>query len=178
MLEHCCGDLLPFSQTIRSGLQSAFQFIPKVFDRVSVWTSLCALGHCYAETGKGLSPNCCHKVGSTESSRMSLYAVALRFPFTGTKGPSSNHEKQPQTRIPPPPNFTDRTMHWRMVVFSWHPPNTDFCELVWPTTLRLIRCCMSLSSSVWAILLPMFVYGDYMAVCSILYTCQQRVWLK
>ena len=27
------------------------------------------------------------KVGSTESFRMSLYAVAFRFPFTGTKGP-------------------------------------------------------------------------------------------
>jgi hypothetical protein len=36
---------------------------------------------------KGPSLNCCHKVGSTESSRRSLYAVALRFPFTGTKGP-------------------------------------------------------------------------------------------
>ena len=30
---------------------------------------------------KGPSTNSCHKVGSTESSRMSLYAVALRFPF-------------------------------------------------------------------------------------------------
>ena len=29
-----------------------------------------------------------------------------------------------------------------------------------------------------AILRPMFVCGDCMAVCSILYTCQQRVWLK
>jgi hypothetical protein len=29
-----------------------------------------------------------------------------------------------------------------------------------------------------AILLPMFVYGDCMAVCSTLYTCQQWVWLK
>jgi hypothetical protein len=29
-----------------------------------------------------------------------------------------------------------------------------------------------------AILLSMFVYGDCMAVCSILYICQQRVWLK
>ena len=48
---------------------------------------------------KGPSPNCCHKVGSSELSSMSLYAVALRFPFTGTKGPSSNHEKQPQTII-------------------------------------------------------------------------------
>ena len=29
-----------------------------------------------------------------------------------------------------------------------------------------------------AILLPVFVYGDCMAVCLILYACQQRVWLK
>uniref|UniRef100_A0AAZ3SIX4 Myosin IXb n=1 Tax=Oncorhynchus tshawytscha TaxID=74940 RepID=A0AAZ3SIX4_ONCTS len=35
------------------------------------------------------TPYCCHEVGSTESSIMSLYAVALRFPFTGTKGPRS-----------------------------------------------------------------------------------------
>uniref|UniRef100_A0A4W5LEJ2 Uncharacterized protein n=1 Tax=Hucho hucho TaxID=62062 RepID=A0A4W5LEJ2_9TELE len=57
-----------------------------------------------------LSPNCCHKVGSTESSRMSLYAIALRFPFTENKGPNPNHEKHPQTIIPPP-NFTVGTMH-------------------------------------------------------------------
>ena len=44
-------------------------------------------------------------------SRMSLYAVALRFPFTRTKGPSPNHEKQPQTIIPPEPNFTVCAMH-------------------------------------------------------------------
>uniref|UniRef100_A0AAZ3SHU1 Myosin IXb n=1 Tax=Oncorhynchus tshawytscha TaxID=74940 RepID=A0AAZ3SHU1_ONCTS len=43
------------------------------------------------------TPYCCHEVGSTESSIMSLYAVALRFPFTGTKGPTS----------------------------FWHPPNPD-----------------------------------------------------
>jgi hypothetical protein len=34
---------------------------------------------------KGPSPNCCHNVGSTKSSRMSSYAVVLRFLFTGTK---------------------------------------------------------------------------------------------
>ena len=73
---------------------------------ISVWTSLCAQWHCHAETGKG-----CHKVGSTESSRISLYTVALRFPFTATKGPSLNHEQQPRTIIPPPPNFTVGTMH-------------------------------------------------------------------
>ena len=44
-------------------------------------------------------------------SRMSLYAVALIFPFTGTKGPSPNQEKQPQTINPPLPNFTVGTMH-------------------------------------------------------------------
>jgi hypothetical protein len=30
-----------------------------------------------------------------------MYAVAFRFPFTGTKGPILNCEKQPQTIIPP-----------------------------------------------------------------------------
>uniref|UniRef100_A0A0E9T0A5 Uncharacterized protein n=1 Tax=Anguilla anguilla TaxID=7936 RepID=A0A0E9T0A5_ANGAN len=30
----------------------------------------------------------------------------LDCPFTGTKGPSLNHEKQPQTIISPPLNFT------------------------------------------------------------------------
>jgi hypothetical protein len=95
---HCCGDLVPFSHkgisevghgcwTIRPGSQSAFQFIPKVFDGVEI-KALCrpvkffhtdlnklflygprfAWERCHAETGS--SPNCCHKVGSTESSRM------------------------------------------------------------------------------------------------------------
>ena len=90
-----------------------------------------------------------------------------------------------------------------------------FCELVWPTTLRLSSCCFHFTITAltvdraalagqkfdeltcWkggiiyngatlkvtelfskAILLPMLVYGDYMAVCSMLYTCQQWVWLK
>jgi hypothetical protein len=55
---------------------------------------------------------------------MSVYPVALRFPFTGNKGPSLNHEKQPQTIIPPPPNFS-----WQyalgQVVFCWHLANPD-----------------------------------------------------
>jgi valyl-tRNA synthetase len=42
---------------------------------------------------------------------MSLYAVSLRFPFTGTKEPNPNNEKQPETIIPPPPNFTGGTIH-------------------------------------------------------------------
>ena len=112
MLEHCCGDLLSIQPralvrlgtNVRPRSQSAFQFLPKVFDIVEVRalcrplkffhtdlnkTFLCGTrfvhGACWNR--KRLSPTCCHKVGSTESSWMSLYAVALRFPFTGTKGP-------------------------------------------------------------------------------------------
>ena len=55
------------------------------------------------------SPNCCHKVWSIESSRMSLYAVALRFPFTGTRGPSPNHEKTA------PDHYSSSTK-----LYSWH----------------------------------------------------------
>ena len=84
MLEHCWGDLPPFSHrcisevgrwcwVLRPGSQSAFQFIPKVrlgwgqgsvqtsqvlphksWQTISVWTSLCARGHCHTETGKSL----------------------------------------------------------------------------------------------------------------------------
>jgi hypothetical protein len=63
--------------------------------------------------------NCCHIVRSIESYRMS-YGVALRYPFTGTKGRSPNHKKQPQIII---------LYSWHSVVgqvaFSWHPPNPD-----------------------------------------------------
>jgi len=51
------------------------------------------------------------KLEAQISSGMSLYAVALIFHFTGSKGSSLNHEKQPQTIIPPPPNVTVGTMH-------------------------------------------------------------------
>ncbi|KAK6297583.1 hypothetical protein J4Q44_G00321660 [Coregonus suidteri] len=77
----------------------------------SEWTSLCARGHCDAETGKGLPQTVATKL-EAQNHLEYLYAVAFRFPFTGTKGPSPNQEKQPQTIIPPPPNFTVGTMHW------------------------------------------------------------------
>jgi hypothetical protein len=44
-----------------------------------------------------------------------VIAVELRFPFTGTKGPSSNHNiflLLPQTIIPSPPNVTVGTILW------------------------------------------------------------------
>ena len=127
MLEHCCRYLLPFSHTsisevchwcwaIRPDSQSAFQFIPKVLYRVEIRVlcrpvkffhndlnksfmyglALCT-GALSCWNRKGPSPNCCHNVGSTESSRMSLYCiVALRFPFTGTNGPSQNNQNSPR----------------------------------------------------------------------------------
>ncbi|KAK6297750.1 hypothetical protein J4Q44_G00323330, partial [Coregonus suidteri] len=49
---------------------------------------------------------------SLRSNSSQRCSMELRFPFTGTKGPSTYHEKQPQTIIPPPPNFTVGTMHW------------------------------------------------------------------
>ena len=42
------------------------------------------------------------------SSRMALYAIALRFPFTGTKRPSPNHETAPD-------HYYSFTKH-----YSWH----------------------------------------------------------
>lgn len=33
-----------------------------------------------------LEPNCCHKVGSTQLSRIFLYVGALKFMFSGIKG--------------------------------------------------------------------------------------------
>ena len=93
-------------------MQTSQVLTPQSQQTIPVWTSLCERGHCHAATGKGLHQKCCHKVGSTELSRMSLYAVALRFLFTETKGPCPNHEKQPQTIIPPPPNFTVGALHW------------------------------------------------------------------
>jgi hypothetical protein len=65
---------------------------------------------------KELSPNGFHKVGSTELSRMSLYPVTLRFPFSGTKGPS-------------PDCYSSSTKHYSwnyalgQAAFSWHPTN-------------------------------------------------------
>ena len=107
-----------------------FQFITKVFDGVKV-RALCRpvkffhtdldkpflYGPCFAHMGivmlkqERAFPNCCHKVGSIESSRMSLYAVAFKFAFTGTKGPSLNHDNRPR-----PLFFLHQTlvgtMHW------------------------------------------------------------------
>jgi hypothetical protein len=97
MLEHCCGDLIPFSQksinevrhwgwAIRPGSQSVFQLIPKVLDGVEV-RPVCRqveffhtdldkpflYGPRFVHGGlpcwnrKGPSSKCCHKAGSTES---------------------------------------------------------------------------------------------------------------
>jgi hypothetical protein len=86
---------------------------------ISVWTLLCTRRHCHAETEKGLLINCRHIVGSTEWSRMSLYAIALRFPFTGTKGPEL------WKTAPDQYSSSTKIYHWHyalgQVAFSWHP---------------------------------------------------------
>lgn len=63
---------------------------------------------------KGPAPNCSHKVGSMELSKMFWYPEAFKVPFTGSKGPSPTPEKQPHTIIPPSPNFTLGTMQSEM----------------------------------------------------------------
>ena len=65
-------------------------------------------GCCHAETGKGLP-----QTVATELEALSrMYVLyALRFPFTGTKGPSPSHEKHTHTIFPPPLNFSVGTMH-------------------------------------------------------------------
>ena len=69
------------------------------------------------------APNCCHTVGSTESSRMSLYAVVLIFPFTETKGPEPWKTS--------PDHYSSSTKHYSwhyalgQVAFSWHLQNPD-----------------------------------------------------
>ncbi len=84
----------------RTGSQSPFQFIPKVFDAVEV-TALygpikffhtkpiqpCLYGPCWNR--KGHFPNSSYKVGSIALSKMCWYAEAFRLPFTGIKGLST-----------------------------------------------------------------------------------------
>ena len=76
---------------------------------------------------------------------MSLYAVALRFPFTGTMGPSPNHEKQPQTIIPSPPNFTVSTMVYIYTLESdtAHPNIYIFlnCIILLFIFVCIVVCC-------------------------------------
>ena len=82
---------------------------------------------------------------------MSLNAVELRFPFTGNKGCSANHEKQLQSIIPPPPNFTVGTMHSDRQRFLQSPMATCFTPLQ-PTLgivhgdLRLVCGCLAWKS--------------------------------
>uniref|UniRef100_A0A674DXE6 Signal transducing adaptor molecule (SH3 domain and ITAM motif) 2 n=1 Tax=Salmo trutta TaxID=8032 RepID=A0A674DXE6_SALTR len=103
------------SQQQPPGSQLTFQFIPKVFNGVKVRTLCRPVKFFHTDLDKPFlyGPRFVHggvvllkqemafpkllpQVGSTESSRMALYAVTLRFPFTGTKGPSPNQENSPR----------------------------------------------------------------------------------
>ena len=136
----CSNSSQKCSMGLRSGLcagQSSSS-TPIMTTHFCMYLALC-MGELSCWNRKGPSLNCCHKVWSTESSWMSLYAVALTFPFTLTKGRSSNHEKQPQTIIPPPPYFTVGTMHsgrWRFpCIRQTHICLSDF---------QMVKCDSSL----------------------------------
>ena len=76
-----------------------------------------------------------------------------------------------------------KRFHFTIIAFTVDRGSSSRAEIWWTDLLErwhpvTMPRWKSLSSSVWSILLPMFVYGDCMAVCLILYTCQQWVWLK
>jgi hypothetical protein len=156
MLEHCWGDLFPFShralmrsgtdvgqlglarirccnssQRCSMGLRSwlcadqSSSSTPILTNDFCMDLALCT-GALSCWNRKRPSQNCCHNVGSTESSRMSLYAVVLIFPYTVNKGPSPNHEKQPHKKQP---QFLHQTYSWHyafgQVALYWHLPNPD-----------------------------------------------------
>lgn len=90
---HWCRVIWPFTSwsqkcwtRLRSGLcagQSGF-FTPNWESNFFIDLALCT-GALSRWNRKGLSLNCCHKVGSTLLSKI-LHAVALRFPLIETKG--------------------------------------------------------------------------------------------
>ncbi|KAI4877753.1 hypothetical protein NFI96_007850 [Prochilodus magdalenae] len=81
---------------------------------------------------KGPSPNCPHKAGSMEQSRVSWSAEALRVPLTGTKGRSLTPEHHPHTMTPPPPNSTLSTVQSD----QYRSPGTTKPRLVHQTARR------------------------------------------
>ena len=94
----------------RPGSQSAFQFIPKVLDGVKIRALCRPVKFFHTDLDKSFmyGLHFVHRVivmlkqeraflkllpqSWIESSRMSLYAAAFRFPFTRTKWPSLNHK--------------------------------------------------------------------------------------
>jgi hypothetical protein len=80
-----------------------FQLIPKLIDGVKVRALCRPVKFFHTNLGKPFLLGTPFVHGGIvmlkqerASYRMSLYAVALKFPFTGTKGPIPNHDKQPQ----------------------------------------------------------------------------------
>jgi hypothetical protein len=145
---------------IRPGSQSVFQFIPKVFDGFEVKV-LCrpvkffhtdpnkrflyvpllfARGNYHTETAKGLPK----LLPQSWKHRMSLYAVALRFPLTGTKGPSLNNEKQSQNFIPPPTNITVGTMHLQLTGSALAGQSIMFLDLPYCKCNVHLKSCLCL----------------------------------
>jgi hypothetical protein len=103
-----------------------FQFIPKVIDGVEVRALCRPVKFFHIDFNKTFlyRPHFVHRgivmlkqeraipklLPQRWKHRMSLYSVALRFPFTGTDGLFFMVQARPQTIIPPPPNFTVGTL--------------------------------------------------------------------
>ena len=152
MLQHCCGDFHSATRAlVRSGTDVAHLGLPRsgCSNSSQRWLMALRSGLCARQSSsstpiltkhfcmdlalctgalscwnrKGPSPNCCHNVGSTEWSRMSLNAVVLRFTFTGTKEP------EPWKTAPDHYSSSTKLYSWHyalgQVAFSWHPPNPD-----------------------------------------------------
>jgi hypothetical protein len=105
------------------------------------------------------SRNCCLKFGSTESSRMLLYAVVLRLPFPWLKlrGHALTIKISHRSFF-----LLHQTLQLALcigeVAFSWHPPNPDSTVglpdgEVWFSTpesaFPLLQSPMAVSSECW-----------------------------
>ena len=79
--------------------------------------------------------------------------------------------------------FSPRHFHFTITALTVDQGSSSRAEIWWTDLLErwhamTVPHWKSLISSVRPFLLPMFVYGDCMAVCLILYICQQWVGLK
>ena len=107
---------------------------------------------------------------------LSKFWLASRVPFTGTKGPNSNHEKQPQniiSQLAPcsragcvflastKPRFVRRTARQCRVIHHSRERVSTAPESNDDATLKVTELFSK------TILMPMFVYGDCMALCTI-----------
>lgn len=83
-------------------------------------------GHCHVAIGKAPSMNCCHRVGSTLLSKISLYAVTLRLRLRSPVQTMKNSAKPKTTQ-----KYSDRGVHIVLAIFCRvFPWNLDEVNLL------------------------------------------------